>query len=250
MAKKTLEKNKGLIPQHSDIQDSTQAAFEPYEVKVLKFQEQLTLESLLPNAMVIKKLQDVSIKDDIASFFKTWNILEYKNPDDSFSIEDFYKVLAYAHLYVATVKGAKWSEGTITIIRTGELQTVLKELEDSGDKIQQHQNADGEVWAYELMNYGIPIRIIQSEHLAESKYLLLRYLRRDLDVATLSKVLEEGEARWNLHSQKAYLETLFEANKEQFKELAATTNSPVIKRVLEESGLADKIRQQTGKKDS
>lgn len=40
------------------------------------------------------------------SIFKGHNIIEYKSPDDSFSIDDFYKVIAYAGLYKSDVETA------------------------------------------------------------------------------------------------------------------------------------------------
>jgi regulator of protease activity HflC (stomatin/prohibitin superfamily) len=43
---------------------------------------------------------------------------------------------------------------------------------------------------------------------------------------------------------EAYLQVLLEANDEQFKEVTAMMNSPIIERVLEESGWAQKVRAQ------
>jgi hypothetical protein len=43
---------------------------------------------------------------------------------------------------------------------------------------------------------------------------------------------------------EAYLQVLLEANEEQFKEVTAMINSPIIERVLEESGWAQRVRDQ------
>jgi hypothetical protein len=235
-----------LIPWHSGFRGAIQTDFDPYRDELeLKFEYQLTAEALRPDAVIIRKNPGRPLKHDIASFFKTWNILEYKSPEDTFSIRDFHKVIAYAHVYMATEKGTvKWEEGTITIVRTGASRAVLNYMQDREYKIEKRWNADGEVWAYELVDYEIPIRIIQSEHLAESGHPLLRYLRKGLDKATLRKVLEKDEVREKLHLLEAYLQVLLQANKEQFKELTAMINNPVIEQILEESGWADKIRQQ------
>jgi hypothetical protein len=53
----------------------------------------------------------VVIGNDIGTFFKTWNIVEYKSLGDSFSVADFHKVLAYAYLYIFFEPDAKWEEG-------------------------------------------------------------------------------------------------------------------------------------------
>jgi hypothetical protein len=56
--------------------------------------------------------------------------------------------------------------------------------------------------------------------------------------------LEEGEVYRRLRLLKAYLQVLLEANEEQFKEVRAMINSPVIDQVLKESGWIDKILEQ------
>jgi hypothetical protein len=220
------------------------ATLEPYrDILELKFEHPLTAEALRLDALIIKKRQGVSIKHDIAAFFKTWNILEYKSPEDTFSVAGFHKVIGYAHI-LATEPDTAWEEGTVTIIRTGESRSVLKYLKEQGCLIEQRRNEAGEVWAYEVEGYGIPIRIIQSEHLSESGNLLLRHLRKDLDASTLKKVLKEGEVYRRLGFLEAYMQVLLEANKAQFKEITAMINSPIIEQILEENGWVDKFRNQ------
>jgi hypothetical protein len=235
----------GRIPWHSGFRAALVATLEPYrDILELKFEHHLTAEALRLDALIIKKKRDAPLKHDIAAFFKTWNVLEYKSPEDTFSVVDFHKVLGYAHIYMATEPGTVWEEGTVTIIRTGESRSVLKHLKDHGCLIEQRRNDAGEVWAYEVKGYGIPIQIIQSEHLSESGNLLLRHLRRNIDTGTLKKVLEESEVYRRIGFLEAYLQVLLEANKAQFKEITAMMNSPIIEQVLEESGWADKIRKQ------
>jgi hypothetical protein len=250
MAKKKKKPSKPAKehnPWHAGFRDAIEAVFEPYrDVLELKFEHQLSAEALRLDVLVIKKQRDAPIQHDIAGFFKTWNIIEYKSPDDTFAIPDFHKVRTYAHGYMAKEhsNGAVWSEGTITVIRTGEPQSVLTYIAKRGLKVTQRRNADGEVWAYELVDYEIPFRIIQSEHLAASDHLLLRYLRKDLDTTTLRKVLEEGDARWKLSKRKAYLQVLLEANGKQIEEVKAMITSPILLQAIEESGLAEKWRKQ------
>jgi hypothetical protein len=244
MKRKKKTPSKEHNPWHAGFRDAIEAVFEPYRnVLELKFEHQLTAEALRMDALIIKKKRNASIQHDIAAFFKTWNVIEYKSPGSRFSGQDFHKVLAYAHLYASKECGTLWSEGTITIIRTGEPESVLKYVTERGYTIAKRRNADNEVWAYDLVDYEIPIRIIQSEHLAESEHLLLRYFRKDLDVTTLKKVLEEGQVRWHIGLRQAYLQVLLDVNQDQFEEVWAM-NSPTIEQVLEKSGWADKMRQQ------
>ena len=51
--------------------------------------------------LLIKKDQDFVIHKNIGQIFRTYNFLEYKAPDDYISVDDFYKVYAYAYKYIA-----------------------------------------------------------------------------------------------------------------------------------------------------
>ncbi|MDR1636953.1 MAG: hypothetical protein LBR93_06415 [Treponema sp.] len=53
---------------------------------------------------IVKKAPELVIEKNIARIFKRINVLEYKSPEDYFSVYDFYKVLSYAYLYAALNK--------------------------------------------------------------------------------------------------------------------------------------------------
>ena len=93
------------IPWHPAFIQALQLELKDYK-DVLEFypEYQLTSEPLRIDCVVIKKIKNVEIKKNIAKVFKTWNILEYKSPDDYTSVEDFYKVYAYACLYASFEK--------------------------------------------------------------------------------------------------------------------------------------------------
>lgn len=58
------------------------------------------------------------LKNVIGEIFQRYNIVEYKSPGDSMSIDDFYKVIAYAALYKGksgTVNGYRARDITITM---------------------------------------------------------------------------------------------------------------------------------------
>jgi hypothetical protein len=243
MNEETESKNKGYTHWHAGFRNALEATLEQYgDVLEFNFEHPLTAEALRLDALIIKKKREAVIDHDIGAFFKTWNVLEYKSPEDSFSVSDFHKVLAYAHLYLATNPDAAWEAGTITILRTGESRSVLGYLEQQGYGMTQRFNEAGEAWANEVEGYGIAIRLIQSERLPESGNVLLRHLRKGLDASTLKKVLEASELYRKIGKLEAYLQVLLEANEEQFKEMTAMMNSPIIERVLEESGWAQKVR--------
>lgn len=54
--------------------------------------------------LVVKKPDSYQCKNEIALFFRGHNIIEYKNPKESYGINDFYKTLAYAGIYQSNTK--------------------------------------------------------------------------------------------------------------------------------------------------
>ena len=55
----------------------------------------LNKEPIRMDLLIIKKLSDVKIKNEIGHIFKKYNVIEYKSPDDELSIDDYYKTVGY-----------------------------------------------------------------------------------------------------------------------------------------------------------
>ena len=90
--------------------------------KDLSFESEHTLNTkpIQIDLLVIKKLQDVNIQNEIGRIFKGHNIFEYKSPEDSLGIDEYFKTLAYACLYKANHSkedGIKSSDITISLVR-------------------------------------------------------------------------------------------------------------------------------------
>ena len=88
----------------------------------LEFQREFNLskEPLRMDLLIIKKLSDIRIKNEIGHIFRRFNVVEYKNPDDALSIDDYYKTVGYACLYKGlgeTVDQIPADELTISIFR-------------------------------------------------------------------------------------------------------------------------------------
>ena len=76
---------------------------------------QLTTGPLRIDCVIIKKAKNVVIEKNIATIFREVNLLEYKSPDDHASLEDFYKVYAYACLY-AYLEQVSITDMTVSLI--------------------------------------------------------------------------------------------------------------------------------------
>lgn len=81
------------------------------ELQYLEMQEEylLSKQPLQMDILIIKKLKDVPIRKTIGRIFRKHNIIEYKSPGDSLSINDFYKVYGYACIYQSNTNRIKSS---------------------------------------------------------------------------------------------------------------------------------------------
>ena len=50
--------------------------------------------------LIIKKIRTVRIVNEVGAIFDKYNIVEYKSPEDSLTLGDFYKVLGYTGIYL------------------------------------------------------------------------------------------------------------------------------------------------------
>ena len=85
--------------------------------------------------LIIKKKQDIFLHNEIGAPFRKWNIVEYKSPEDAMSVDDFYKVNAYACLFKAQANHTDEypaSEITITMVRQRYPKSLMKSLIQNG----------------------------------------------------------------------------------------------------------------------
>ena len=93
------------------------------------------------DVLIIKKDANYQVKKNIGRFFKKYNLVEYKSPEDSLSIDDFYKVLGYACFYKSDssfINAIKMEEITITFVTFHYPRKMIKLLtEEMSYQIQQ-----------------------------------------------------------------------------------------------------------------
>lgn len=67
----------------------------------LEFQQEISLNDLplRIDALIIKKRRNCIIQNEIGRLFRTYNIVEYKSPEDSLNFDTFLKGIAYVYLY-------------------------------------------------------------------------------------------------------------------------------------------------------
>lgn len=78
---------------------------EEAEKLVFENEHQLGTKPKEIDVLIIKKNSSDRIRKNIGRIFRKHNILEYKSPDDYFSVDDFYKTYGYACFYKSNVSG-------------------------------------------------------------------------------------------------------------------------------------------------
>lgn len=109
---------------------------------VLEFHREYNLskEPLRMDLLIIKKLANVSIENEIGHIFKKYNVIEYKSPEDGLTIDDYYKTIGYACLYKGlgdTVNQIPAEELTVSVFREGYPRELFEALKRSGMELEE-----------------------------------------------------------------------------------------------------------------
>ena len=106
------------------------------ELEYLEMYEeyQLGKKPMQIDILIIKKTEKIAIKKSIGKIFRTYNIIEYKSPNDFLNINDFYKVYGYTCFYQANtdkVMEIDPRELTITFACSHYPGKMLRHLEET-----------------------------------------------------------------------------------------------------------------------
>ena len=186
----------------------------------LEFHEEYNLNKkpLQLDTLVISKKSGCSIQKTIGRIFKTYNIVEYKNPWDYISINDFHKVMAYACIYQANtnkVLEIPPEEITITLIGNRYPRKLIRYLISMGHVTVETVYPG----IYYVLGLLFPLQIVISRQLPPEEYTWLSRLRDNLtlenDIDTLSRAYQ-GKDNDPLYS--AVMEFIVRVNKKEYEE--------------------------------
>jgi len=125
----------------------------------------LTTKPLKIDIIIIKNEKGLNLDKNIARIFRTHNIIEYKSPDDSLSIDDFAEVHSYAYLYKSITRGVDMSDISISFIVMRRPHKLLKHLR-TVYKYAVRENSAG---IYEIIGGPFPTQIIEPKLLPEAE---------------------------------------------------------------------------------
>lgn len=191
---------------------------EDAEDLIFENEHQLSTKPLSMDVLVIKKLKEKVIKKKIGKIFRGHNIIEYKSPDDSLSVDDFYKVIAYVGLYksdVECVDTIKADDITITYVSKSYPRKMIKHIR-TVQKLEVVEYARG---IYYIIGGMFVMQLLVTSRLPMEENFWLKNLTNDLknkeDAELILKEYEKNK-RSNLH--KSVMDLIVRANEEKFEE--------------------------------
>lgn len=133
---------------------------------IFENEHQLATKPLGVDVLIIKKRKEKPVKKNIGKLFKEHNIVEYKSPDDSLSIDDYYKVMGYACIYKADVQQVdiiKAEEITITFVCKKYPQKLINYLKEK----ERYNLKQYDMGIYYVFGELFPVQIVVTSRLAK-----------------------------------------------------------------------------------
>ena len=190
------------------------------EAQYLQFFKEynLTDSPLRIDTLVIKKDQGVQIRKKIGRIFRRYNIVEYKGPDDSLSVNTFFKANGYAAILQSGTKREQEippDEITITLVGNHYPRKLMAFLKSR----YQVRITDADSGIYYIEGLLFPLQILVQKELDSQDNLWLSRLRQNLnrehDVEVLSRAYM-GKENNPLYS--AAMDLIVRANWNVYKE--------------------------------
>jgi hypothetical protein len=209
---------------------------------ILEFQSEFQLnDEPLRIDVIIKKVKDVVIEKNIARIFKIHNLVEYKSPEDTLSVYDFYKVMGYAYNYLSDPKRkASVTSLTITLAASKYPRELIKCLKE----VHEYRVEETTSGIYRVTGDIIPIQIIVSPQLTETDNLWIKGLSHGLNMRSTDIILKEARQKGSEPLIRAYLYAVLQANPQAAKEVIKMSDGTLtLDDVLEEIGWTTRWEQ-------
>ena len=169
--------------------------------------------------LIIKKETDRPVKKNIGRIFKKYNIIEFKSPDDSLNVDDFYKVYGYTCFYKADaryINSIPAEELTITFVAEKYPRKLIEHLKN----VKKYRVDEKEKGIYYVYGDLIPIQILITRKLSGEENLWLKSLTNKLnETAAAEKLIENYMEHKESSLHQSMIETIMRANQKLFQEV-------------------------------
>ena len=199
------------------------------ELALRNYKNELTFESEHPlskkplqmDMLVVKKNADLVIDNAIGRIFRMHNVLEYKSPDDGLTIDDFYKVMAYACLYkslASHVDEIPGDEISMSLFRDNTPVQMFKDLQKLGSIIEEKEH--GIYYITGMIN--MPVQVVVISELEDTDSVALRVLSqkaRSEDVLAFTELIGSLKDKDDKENADAVYQVSMAANRETYEDL-------------------------------
>lgn len=170
------------------------------------------------DVLITKRDAEKHIRKNIGQIFKKYNLIEYKSPDDYVCINDYHKVLGYAHFFVADtvhVNEISCKELSISFVSLKYPQKLMKHIVSKGCEVEKKE--DGIYYVY---GEQFAIQIIVCSALPEESNLWLRNLTNKMkETASVEKLARAYEKHKENKLYSSVMDILIRANVAKFSEV-------------------------------
>ena len=168
--------------------------------------------------IVVKEDSIVDLGLEVFCFFRKYNIIEFKSPDDELSIFVLWKVVGYAGFFINRDRVPD-KEITLTLVRSAKPVGLFKELTKQGAKIIDGATKGSAKGIYTIENWKVdfPIQIIVSTELEGEEYAFFRTISKkpaDDDIKLIVKMADKEADPVARQFLKEYLDKLSDMNRE------------------------------------
>lgn len=192
----------------------------------LKPEYNLSKEPIRIDLLIIKEGSTGQIKNEIGHIMRTYNVIEYKSPEDALTIDDFYKTIGYACLYKGYgeyVDAVPINELTISIFREARPEKMFLTLQRYGHKIEERYPGI----YYVTEHLPIPAQIIVTQELEPGEHRSLRILSNHAKKEDVEEFLRKAEGMntpRDRQNVEAVLQVSVRANDELYREIRRDAN--------------------------
>jgi hypothetical protein len=234
------KKSRNEIPWHPAFVVALKATLIDYDDALdYRLEHPLASEPLRIDILVIKKRPEVVVKKQIAEIFRLENIVEYKNPKKSLSVNEFHKAFARAHLYKA-LADVKITDMTLSFAVTAYPRELFKHLRNTlGYAVDERHPG-----VYVVTGATMPIQILISGKLSKEENLFLRNLNSNLpdkDLNWLSRLEKKYGSRLDM---SVYEYAVLTANQDKLSKEDIAMLTARTRKIIEESDIWAKWRQE------
>ena len=198
--------------------------------RYLEYHIELSL-NVLPrriDLLVIVMRENIKIEKKIAAIFRKYNLFEFKSPDDTLTVNDYYNALSYALQYKSTEKNKiSISELTLTFVCSNEPKELFRHLQEQYDIIHswhlKEKHSIIHCWhkgIYAIRGTTIPVQILVINQLDKNENLFLGSMQKQLDKETALKLYTYSHPEeLPQEDYNTYLEAVTKANYDTFMEV-------------------------------